>query len=75
MSFLTKVERYEQSLVFLPKIRFREYTWGTQKFPELLKKNYLKYLYKFETLAPFEILPPETGCSNPSTAPNAGHIV
>jgi hypothetical protein len=22
----------------------------TQKFPELLKKNYLKYLYKFESL-------------------------
>jgi hypothetical protein len=29
---------------------------GTQKFPELLKK-YLKYLYKSETLAPFEVLP------------------
>jgi hypothetical protein len=28
----------------------------TQKFPELLK-NLLKYLYKFETLAPFEVLP------------------
>jgi len=27
---------------------------GTQKFPELLKKMYLKYLYKFETLVPFE---------------------
>ena len=30
---------------------------GTQKFPELLKKIYLKYLYKFETLVPFEVLP------------------
>ena len=30
---------------------------GTQKFPELLKKNYLKDLYKFETLVPFEVLP------------------
>ena len=30
---------------------------GTQKFLELLKKNYLKYLYKFETLVPFEVLP------------------
>jgi len=29
-------------------------TWGggIQKFPELLKKTYLKYLYKFETLVP-----------------------
>ena len=29
----------------------------TQKFPELLKKIYLKYLYKFETLVPFKVLP------------------
>jgi len=30
---------------------------GTQKFPELLKKIYLQYLYKFETSVPFEVLP------------------
>ena len=29
---------------------------GTQKFPELLK-IYLKYLYKFQNLVPFEVLP------------------
>ena len=32
-------------------------TEGTQKFPELLKKIYWKYLYKFETLVSFEVLP------------------
>ena len=32
------------------------HTLGTQKFPEF-KKKYLKYLYKFETLVPFEVLP------------------
>jgi hypothetical protein len=30
---------------------------GTHKFPELLKKIYSKYLYKFQTLVPFEVLP------------------
>ena len=30
---------------------------GNLKIPELLKKIYLKYLYKFETLVPFEVLP------------------
>jgi len=29
----------------------------TQKFPELVKKMYLKYLYKFETLVPFKGIP------------------
>ena len=53
----------------------RVYTWEDPKITELLKKIYLKYLYKFETLVPFEVLPPATGCSNPSTAPNAGNIV
>ena len=33
------------------------YTWGTKKFPELCKKIYLRYLCKFETLVPFEVLP------------------
>jgi hypothetical protein len=48
MSFLTKVGKYEQSLVFLPKIRFREYTWEDPRFPGIVKKL-LKYLYKLET--------------------------
>ena len=51
------------------------YTWGDPKIPGIVKKMYLKYLYKFETLLPFEVLPPATGYSNPSTAPNAGNIV
>jgi len=49
--------------------------WGDPKIPGIVKKIYLKYLYKFETLVPFEVLPPATGCNNPSTAPNAGNIV
>ena len=31
--------------------------WGDPKIPGIVKKNYLKYLYKFETLVPFEVLP------------------
>jgi hypothetical protein len=46
---------------------------GTQKFPEF-KKKYLNYLYKFETLVPFEVLPPATGCNNPSTVPNGNDV-
>ena len=38
--------------------RFHNLRGGTQKFPELLKEIYLKYLYKFETLVPFEVSPP-----------------
>jgi hypothetical protein len=30
---------------------------GTHNFPELLQKIYLKYLYNFETLVPFKVLP------------------
>ena len=37
---------------------FRQYIPGrTTKFPELLKKFYLKLLYKFETQVPFKVLP------------------
>ena len=32
-------------------------TWGDPKIPGIVKKNYLKYLYKFETLVHFEVLP------------------
>ena len=31
--------------------------WGDPKIPVIVKKIYLKYLYKFETLVPFEVLP------------------
>jgi hypothetical protein len=31
--------------------------WGDPKIPRIVKKNCLKYLYKFETLVPFEVLP------------------
>jgi len=42
---------------------------GTQKFPELFKKNYLMYLYKFETLVPFEVLPLRLGAAIPAPLP------
>jgi len=47
----------------------------TQKFPELLQKIYLKYLYKLESLVPFQVPPLVTGCSDTSAAPTAGNIV
>ena len=42
---------------------------GTQKFPELLKKIYIKYLYKFETLVPFEVLPLRLDAAIPAPLP------
>ena len=42
---------------------------GTQKFPELLKKIYLKYLYKFETLVPFEVLSLRLNAAIPAPLP------
>jgi hypothetical protein len=42
---------------------------GTQKFPELLQKIYLKYLYKFETLVPFEVLPLRLDAAIPAPLP------
>jgi hypothetical protein len=42
---------------------------GTQKFPELLKKNYLKYLYKSETLVPFEVLSLRLDAAIPAPIP------
>jgi hypothetical protein len=41
---------------------------GTQKFPDL-KKKYLKYLYKFETLVPFEVLPLRLDAAIPAPLP------
>ena len=48
---------------------FTVHTWGTQIFPELLKKIYLKYLYKFETLVPFEVLPLRLDAAIPAPFP------
>ena len=42
---------------------------GTQKFPELLKKLFLKCLYKFETLVPFEVLPLRLDVAIPAPLP------
>ena len=32
-------------------------TWGDSKIPGIVKKIYLEYFYKSETLVPFEVLP------------------
>jgi hypothetical protein len=49
---------------------------GDPKISEnIKKKNYLKYSYKSETLVPFKLLPPVTGCSDLSIAPTARNIV
>jgi hypothetical protein len=41
---------------------------GTLKFPELLKKL-LKYLYKFETLVPFAVIPLRLDAAIPALLP------
>ena len=42
---------------------------GTQRFLELFKKIYLKYLYKFETLVHFELLPLRLDAAIPTPLP------
>ena len=39
------------------KLPDHENTWRDQKIAGIVKKICLKYLYKFETLVPFEVLP------------------
>jgi len=39
------------------------------KIPGIVKKNYLKYLYKFETLVPFEVLPLRLDAAIPAPFP------
>jgi len=57
------------SNIVLPKIIPCIYMWGTQKFPELLQKIYLKFLYKFDTLVPFEVLPLRPDAAIPAPLP------
>ena len=46
------------------------YVGGTQKFPELLKKKFFfKYLCKFETSVPFEVLPMRLDAAIPVPLP------
>ena len=47
---------------------------GTQKFSELLK-NIFKIFVQVWNFSTLRSTPSATGCSNPSTAPNAGNIV
>ena len=46
----------------------------TEKFPELLKKLFKVFVQAWN-FSPLRSTPPATGCSDPSTAPNAGNIV
>jgi len=68
----TNVKKHTQNFAHL---ELYIYTWGDPKIPGIVKKKYLNYLYKFETLVPFEVLPLRLDASNPSTVPNAGNIV
>ena len=45
------------------------YTYGDPKIPGIVKKIYLKYLYKFETLVPFEVLPMRLDAVIPALLP------
>jgi hypothetical protein len=43
--------------------------WGDPKIPGIVKKIYSKYLYKFETLVPFEVLPLRLAAVIPASLP------
>ena len=43
--------------------------WGDPKIPGIVKKNYLKYLCKFEILIPFEVLPLRLDAAIPAPLP------
>ena len=45
------------------------HTWGDPKIPEFVKKIYLKYLYKLETLVPFEVLSLRLDAAIPAPLP------
>jgi hypothetical protein len=43
--------------------------WGDPKIPGIVKKLHLKYLYKYETLVPFEVLPLRMDAAIPAPLP------
>ena len=47
----------------------RNLTWGDPKILGIVKKIYLKYLYKFETLVLFEVLPLRLDAAIPAPLP------
>ena len=51
-----KYTNIQLHFTFFLSLKNLEVRRGNQKFPELLKKNYLKYLYKFEALVTFKVL-------------------
>jgi len=48
--------------------------WGDPKIRGIVKKNYLNYLYKFETLVPFEVLPLRLDAAIPAPLPMLGTL-
>ena len=50
-------------------------TWRDPKIPGIVKKNLFKVFVQVWNFSPLWSTPPATGCSNPSTASNAGNIV
>jgi hypothetical protein len=60
----TKTVGFQNATIWTRPIRGR-----TQKFPEFLKEIYLKYLYKFETLVPLEVLPRRLDAAIPAPLP------
>jgi hypothetical protein len=45
------------------------YRWGDPKIPGIVRKIYLNYLYKFETLVPSEVLPLRLDSAIPAPLP------
>ena len=45
------------------------FTWGGPKIPGIFKKIDLKYLYKFETIVHFEVLPLRLDAAVPAPLP------
>ena len=74
-SFLRRLSGYTTffhifSYIFASKLLNTELcTWGDPKIPGIAKKMYLKYLYKFETSVPFEVLPLRLDAAIPAPLP------
>jgi hypothetical protein len=50
-------------------------TWGDPKILGIVKKNLFKVFVQVWKFSPLRSTHPATGCSNPSTAPNAENAV
>jgi hypothetical protein len=59
----------------LMKLGISRHAWGDPNVPGIVKKNYLKYLYKFETLVLFEVLPLRLDAAIPAPLPIWKHCL